>query len=137
MCAELELVWRCPFETGFDLIGIFPRRESRSIGNAEDVRVHRNRWLTEGFIEDNICCFPTNPRESNELFSRFGHGTVKLFKNHFAERDDILRFVPPKTDRLDMLLDAGEPEGEHFLWRVGNREQAFRGFVDADIRGLC
>ena len=35
-----------------------------------------------------------------------------------------------------MLLYALNAECEHFLWRVGRREQAFGGFVDAHICGL-
>ena len=134
--AELIAFRRGPFEAAFNLIGIFSWRQARTVRNAKYVRVDRNRWLTKGFVQYNICGLATDPWQAHQSVTCLRHLAAKLVEYHLTERDDILGFVAPQADRFDMLGDARLPQRYHRLRRIRDFEQLFGGFVDADISGL-
>lgn len=136
MRAELVFIWGRPLEAGFDLIRVLARREAGPVRHAENMRINRDGGLSERFVQDDIRRFSTNARQAHQLVARLWNHAIKLVEDHLAQRDDILGFVAPQTDRFDVLLDPFKPERQHFFRRIGDLEQVFGGFIDADICSL-
>ena len=64
------------------------------------------------------------------------HRAVVLRDQLLRQRDDVLRLVAIKPDRLDVVAHALLAERDHFFRRVGGGEQRGRRLVDAGIGRL-
>ncbi len=136
MRPKLIFIWCGAFEAHLDLIRVFTGRQTRAVRHTENMGINSDSRLAKCLIEDDIGCLATHTRQSHEFVAGLWDLTAKIIKQHLAERDDILGFVTPEADCLDVLLDASEAEFEHSLRCVSDFEQARRCLVDADIGGL-
>ncbi len=56
-----------------------PGRETRAIGDAEDMRIHGNRRLAEGDVENHIGGLSSDTRQGFERFPGIRHLAVVVF----------------------------------------------------------
>ena len=92
--------------------------------------------LAERLVQDDIGGFTANAGQLHQLISRLRDIAAEIVDDHLAERDDVFGFIAPEADGFDVGLDAFKAEREHFFWRIGNLEQVFGRFIDANISGL-
>ena len=60
MCVPAKGLRHDFLELEFDLQRVLPRGEARAVAHAKDVRVHRERFLTERSVEHDIRSLSTN-----------------------------------------------------------------------------
>ena len=117
----------------FHLADIASGRETSAVGNAEDMRIHRDRLFSEGDVQDDIGAFAPDPRQRLQLFARARDFAAEARQQHIRERDHILRLCLIEAYRFDVVAEFVFAEAEHFLRRVGFGEERRRRFIDAFV----
>ncbi len=106
------------------------------MGDAEHMRIDGNRGHAEGHVHDHVCGLAANAWQGFERVAVVWNFGAMVFDQAFRECDDVLRFTPEETDRLDVFDQSCFSKLYH-LGRGGDGLEQFRGrFVDALVGGL-
>ena len=120
----------------FDFQDVFAGCQAGAVGYPEYVGIHGNGGLAESGIEDDVCRFPADPRQFFQCFPVLRHIAGMGIDQDMAGLDNVLGFCIVQADRFDILLQPLYAQPDELIRCIGRPEQFFRGFVDADIRGL-
>ena len=82
-----------PHQAFFHFDNIFSPRNAGPVGDAKNVGVDCNRWLSEGGVQDDIGCLPAHTGQAFEFFPRLRHLAAMLVPQDSAGRDDVLCLV--------------------------------------------
>ena len=85
----------------------FARAQPSSVGNSKNMRVHRNSRFSKRGIQDNVCGFAADTRESFQCFSVGRHLSVVQIDQHVTGSDDVVCFCVIQTDCSNVVLKAG------------------------------
>ena len=64
-------------------------RDSGSVGDAENMRVDRNRGVSKGNVQDYVRGFTADPRQGLQRDAIFGHLGIVLVNQDLAGCDDV------------------------------------------------
>src|SRR6266851_6436730 len=95
-----------------DLAHILARCEAGAVGDAKDVRVHRDGRMAEGGVEDHVGGLPADSRERFERFARLRHLSAVALDEQPAGFEDVLRLGAIQADRADVFDQSLHAEGE-------------------------
>jgi hypothetical protein len=124
------------FQLELDLKHILARREPRSIAHAEDVRVDRERLLSECGVEHDVRSLAPDARQFLQLVPRAGHLAAVIKDQRFRERDDVLCLGVEQSNGLDRLAQPFFAERDHLLRRFHMLEQGAGRDIHACIGSL-
>ncbi|MFT7190577.1 MAG: hypothetical protein ACI9KS_000547 [Sulfitobacter sp.] len=136
MCMVLKFDRDMVLNRALNDIHILTGANSGAVADAKDMRVDGLGGVLEPHVQHDIGGLAAHAGQADEGGARRGHLAVELVDELLAELDDVLGLVAKQTDGFDMGDDAVFAERQHLLGRIGHREQAARGFVDADVCGL-
>jgi len=111
--------------------------EAGAIADAEDMRVDRNRGLTESDVENDVGSLAADAGQCLERLTIARHLAPMLLNQLFRKGNNVLRLGAEEPDGLDQLAYPFFPERDHLLRRVGGGEQGGRSLVDPRIGRLC
>ena len=91
----------------------FPRGDTGTIGNPENMRIHGNGWFAEGGIQDNVGSFAA---DSGQAFE-FGPGARDLAREfpleYVARGDDVFRLGVVQANGANVFFQTLRAESEH------------------------
>ena len=88
-------------QTALDIEHGAPRRKTRAIGDAEDMRIHGNRGLAERDVQNHVGGLSSNPRQGLECFPGIRYLALMAIDQQPAESDEVARLAPEKAQRSD------------------------------------
>src|SRR6266567_5566464 len=110
--------------------------KTRSIGDAEYVRVHRQSVFAIGHVEHDVGGLAAGAGQRFNFSAGTRHLAAELGNQLFRERDDVLRLGAVEPDGLDVVAQPFLAERQHLLRRIGNLEQLSCRLVDASVGRL-
>ena len=102
-----------------DRIHVLARGDPGAVGDAEYMRVHGNRRLTECDVQHDIRRFAPDPGQAFERFACCRHFTAMLVDDEPAGCQDVFCLGAVKADAFDVRLQTGCAELQQLLRRVG------------------
>ena len=115
---------------------ILPRPQTGTVGQPENMGIHRNSWQTKCSIQNHIGRLATHAGQRFQRLPLSGHFTAMLLDQGLTQLDDIGRLAVKQSDGFDVLLQTGFTQRQNRFWRIGNRKQQRGSFVDPFIGGL-
>ena len=115
----------------------FARSQPGAVADAKDMRIDGECIFAVADVQHHIGGFAPDSRQFDQRFHGVGHLAVMIPDELLGQKVDIFGFAAVKPDGADMLADFLFAQSRHFLRRICDFEQIFRGFVDALVRGLC
>ena len=126
----LEIVGDELFQPAFDFVDILSRRQSGAIGDAKDVRVHGNRRLAEGCIQDHIGRLAPDTGKGLQCRACVRNLAAVFADEDLRQRDDVLRLVAEQTDGADVRDQSVDAEFDDGCGRVCDRKEPRGRLVD-------
>ncbi|SVM34215.1 Uncharacterised protein [Klebsiella pneumoniae] len=90
----------------------------------------------EGGIQHHVCRFASHTGKRLKGRPIFRHFAIVLFKQDPAGLDNVFGFTVKQADGFDIRLHSLNAQRQHGRWRIGDRIEFCRSFVDADVGGL-
>lgn len=90
----------------------------------------------EIFVQYDIGSFAADAGEFHEGFAIFRDLAFMFIDQNLCHGDDVFGLCVVEADGFDVAFKPVQTEAQHFFGGVGDFEQGFCGFVDADICGL-
>ena len=123
-------------EPELDLERSLAGRELQPVGDAEEVRVDGNGRLLEGDVEHDVRRLAADARQGFQRLPLGRNFPAVPLEQELRQGDHVLRLVAKEANRLDVVANLVLAESDHFLRRVGEREQRARRLVDAGVGRL-
>ena len=82
------------------------RRKAGAVGDAEDVRIDRDRLRAERRVQDDIRGLAADAGQRLERLARSRHLAAVLLDQRAARRDDVFRLRVVEADRRDVALES-------------------------------
>src|SRR5579859_934709 len=120
----------------FHLDHVGSGRDAGAIGDAEDVRIHRDRVLAERGIQNDVRGFAPDSGEAFEIVPVRWHFATEFFQQQRAGCEDIFGFRAVQADTLYVRRQSGFAEREDGLRRARRSKQPGGGKVHAPVGGL-
>ena len=99
-----KLLWRQFGQAQFNFERRLAFGEAGTVRDSKYMRVYRNRWLTEGGIQNNTGRFSPYARQGLQLLSRSWHLTIVSRNQLPAGFDDVFCLAVIEAYRLDITL---------------------------------
>ncbi|KAG1223040.1 hypothetical protein G6F68_020459 [Rhizopus microsporus] len=97
------------------------------------MRIHRHHRLAERRVEHHVGGLAADAGQRLQRIAVTRHFAAMLLQQDRAGGDHVLRLGVEQADGGDVLLQAVLAQREDLRRRVGHREQAARGLVDAAV----
>lgn len=121
---------------GFDLERRPASSEPGSVGDPEDMRVDRDRWQSEGNVENDVRRLSAYASQLLQRVAIGRHLPVMSFQQLFRHQDQILGLCIEQADRVNVLANPFFTERQHGLGSIRYPEQLASGDIDAHVRCL-
>ena len=108
----------------------------QTVGNAENVGVHRNGVASERNRIDDVRRLSPDARQRAQLFERGRHFPAELFQNIARGRQNMRRLIMVEPARIDVFFQRFLRKAQHFFGRIVFAEKFRRHFIDALVRAL-
>src|SRR5712691_13095415 len=102
---------------------ILARSDAGAVGDAEDVRVDRHRWLAECRVEHHVRRLAADAGKALQRFAARRHFAAVLLEQDLRQRHYVLRLGAVKPDSTDVLLQARDAELDYLLGSIESLEQ--------------
>jgi len=103
----------------FDRIAMFGQPEA--LAQPSHVRVDDHARIDSvGIAQDDVRCFPSDPRQDSQGIKFPGHLALIIFDERSRRGSDIFRFVPVESRRSDEILEV--------IWRSLGHAESIRVF---------
>lgn len=120
----------------FDFQRCFPRSQTCSVADSEDVRVDSDRVLVKKDIEQDVSRLSADAGKTFQFGSGSGYFTSEFFKQNSATFDQVPGLAVIQAERRDVFFQSILTEGQNSFRSVGYREKFCSSFIDTDICGL-
>lgn len=128
---------RCKFvERLLDRQYRFAGRQARSIADAKDMRIDRERLGPERCVHHHIRSLSPDTRQSFKRGPVGGHLAAMFAHQNLGQRNYVFRLAVEQSNGVDMLLQRVFTQSHHLSWRIYLRKQCARRLVDPDISRL-
>ena len=120
----------------FDLEGVLTNGQAGTIGDAEDVGVHREGGFTKGRVQDDIGGLTPHPGQGLEGDSILGDLATMVLLQQSTGLDDVCSLGVEEAQGADVFLETFFPQCQQGRGGVGDGEEAGGGLVDPFVGGL-
>ena len=115
---------------------ILARRDAGTVGDAKDMRVDRDRGLTEGDVQDDVGRLAADAGQLLERFACRRDLAAVVFEQQLAGGQNVFCLGAEKPDALDVVFQSRGAEFEYPRRRVGHLVEFARREIDALVGSL-
>ena len=116
--------------------GRLARSQPQTVGNAEYVRIYRDRIAVEGNGVDHVRRLSAHARKRLQFLLRGGYFAAETLQNILRGGKNVLRLIPVKSAGKNLSFEFLLRKGEHLFGRVVFFKKLRSHFIHPFVRAL-